>query len=334
MPTSRTPLVNISSRAWEHPADRAALETLRKIPALDMMLSRVFGSTSERSLRLMYLASTVRVSERQFSRLHTLFGEACQILDIERPELFVAQSPFLNAGAVGMERPFVVLNSSIAQNLDDKEILGVMGHELGHILSGHVLYKTLLNVLVRFSQFFIRIPIGDMAISGLIIALNEWSRKSELSADRAELLTVQNPDVPVKALMKMAGGGQIEEMDLGEFLTQAEEYRNSDSMQDNLFKLFNVLNQSHPFAVVRVAELLDWVRSGEYDRILNGQYPKRAEGADIFEDYKAAADTYRKDFQETTQPLHTVWQAAEEGVQGAARKARDIMDGFFGSRET
>lgn len=334
MSQQRKILYDISSRSWEHPADRAALETLRKIPALDAMLQRVFGNTSERSLRLMHLASTVRVSERQFSRLHALFGEACQIMDIERPELFVAQSPFLNAGAVGMDRPFIVLNSSIIQNLDDEELLGVMGHELGHILSGHVLYKTLLGILVRFSQFFIRIPIGDMAISGLIIALNEWSRKSELSADRAELLTVQNPDVPIRALMKMAGGGQVDQMHLGEFLEQAEEYNSSDSIQDNLFKILNVLNQSHPFAVVRVAELLKWVQSGEYDRIRQGEYTRRAEDADIFEDYKSAAETYRKDFRETTRPLDSVWQAAEDGVQGAAKRAKDIMEGFFGPRET
>ncbi|MGF1533241.1 MAG: M48 family metallopeptidase [Bernardetiaceae bacterium] len=315
----------ISSRTWEHPADRAALETLRKIPALDSLLQRVFGETSERSLRLMYLASTVRVSPRQFGRLDALFGEACQILDVERPELFVTQSPFLNAGAVGMERPFVVLNSSIAQGLDDEEILSVMGHELGHILSGHVLYKTLLMILLRFSQLLIRVPIGDLAISGLLIALNEWSRKSELSADRAELLTVQNPDVPIRALMKLAGGTDIEEMHLGEFLAQAEEYEQSDSVRDSLFKIFNVLNQSHPFAVVRVAELLKWVRSGEYDRILNGTYTKRdqAPAEDIFTDYRTAAQTYQEDF---TAPLENV-------VQDAARRARNIMDGLLGKKD-
>ncbi|MEM6297285.1 MAG: M48 family metallopeptidase [Bacteroidota bacterium] len=330
---NRTNLYQISSQAWEHPADRAALNTLRKIPALDTMLQRFFGGTTERSLRLLYVASAVRTSDKQFSRLHALFGEACEILDLERPELYVSQSPFYNAMAVGMDRPFVVVNSSIAKSLDDEEMLAVMGHELGHILSGHVLYKTLLNFLITFSQRLIRFPITDLAMNGLIIALNEWSRKSELSCDRAELLTVQNPDVPIRALMKMAGGDNMDEMDLGEFLAQADEYNESDTIGDSFHKVMNVLYQSHPFAVVRASELMKWVRSGEYDRILSGDYTRRGEDEDIFDNYKSAANAYREDFSEATRPLDGAFKAAGEGVNEAARRAKDIMDGFFGGKK-
>lgn len=314
---------NISSRAWEHPADRAALVALRAVPGFDLVLRKLLGLVGEKSLRLVYLGSAVRVTERQFKDVHRIYQECCEILDVhEIPELFVSQTPFVNAGAVGFDKPFITLNSGTLAILDKDELRVVLGHELGHVLSGHVLYKTMLSVLMRISLAAIGVPVAAWGLMAIIAALKEWDRKSELSSDRAGLLVVQDPRICMRLQMKMAGGGKIEEMELEEFLLQAQEYEAGGDILDSVFKLLNVMGQSHPFPVLRLAELKTWVDKGEYGEILRGTYPLRTEdpSASIFEEIKASAASYKERAEESKDPLTSFFRDLGGSVSHASER--------------
>src|SRR5690606_7311625 len=137
--------------------------------------------------------NAVRVSERTFPKVYERSREALHALDAAGPyPLFVAQTPRVSAGAYGQDKPFRVLNSGALAALDDEELVCLLGHELGHILSGHVLYRTMTVVLIRLAE--LGFPIVGLAARAVLLALLEWGRKSELSADRAGLLAVQNPE--------------------------------------------------------------------------------------------------------------------------------------------
>ncbi len=326
---------NISSRTWEHPADRAALSALKKVPGLDALLQKLVGVTTEKSLRLITLASSVRVSDTQFPKLNRIHKEACHLLDLEeRPELFVSQSPFLNAGAVGVERPFIVLNSSLVESLSEDEMLCVIGHELGHCMSGHVLYKTLLALLLRFSTIAFSVPLGGASVLAIILALKEWDRKSELSADRAGLLVGQDPQGYYTLLMKLAGGSRVAEMDINEFFLQAAEYERAGNMIDSVHKLLNLMGQSHPFPVLRLTELKTWTDSGAYNKILSGEYLLRNEdGMDsVMNNIRNAANKYREDIRNSEDPLAETLRNAMEAADNVRTKAKDAFDSFFSNR--
>ena len=320
-------LTGISPRAWEHPADRAALATLKKLPGLAELIRWVVGVTTERSVRLLHLASAVRISERQFPRLNGLFTQACMRLDVSRrPELFVAQSPFLNGGVYGVKEPFVVINSALVQALDDEEMIAVLGHELGHCCSGHALYKTLLWLLTSVSLS--AIPLGELALRGVAAALREWDRKSELSADRAGLLASQNPEACNTILMKLAGGTDTSQMQIGEFLQQAGDYEARNDLLDGVHKLLNLLRQTHPFPVLRLSELKVWTDSGAYQRILGGAYPRRTDGDNRpADDLREAGTNYRQSFRDNDDPLGQVATSVLDGLEGAANKVKEIFKG-------
>ena len=221
----RKVLTGISSTAWEHPADRAALQALRAIPGFDEIVRKVMGLIGERGVRLLFTADAVRVGPRQRPKLDALYTEVLETMDFsgERPELFVSQSPFVNAMAVGFERPFIVLNSGSIALLDREERRVLIGHELGHIMSGHATYTTIALILLRAG--FSAIPGLGLIALPVQLALLEWSRKAELSADRAGLLASQDPTVSMGMFLKMAGGrAGDDEISLDEFLVQAEEY--------------------------------------------------------------------------------------------------------------
>src|SRR2546430_440690 len=101
----RVVLTGISSRAWEHPADRGALTALRELRGFDEVLKAISGLWNERAWRLEYLGRAIRVDHRQHPRVHRLFAEAAATLDVaELPELYIEFSPTLNASCVGAAR--------------------------------------------------------------------------------------------------------------------------------------------------------------------------------------------------------------------------------------
>ncbi len=288
-------LSGISSRAWEHPADRGALVALRRLKGFDSVLKAVSGLVNERTTRLLLLGTMVRVDERQFPTLHFLLRDAARVLDADEvPEMFVRADPTLNAVTIGLDKPIIVLNSALVDLLEEDELRFVIGHELGHALSGHAVYRTLLDRLLTLTGVLTAIPLGGFGIRAIIAALYEWSRKSELSADRAGLLATQDPAAAVRAHMQLASGGLMGELDLATFMEQGRAYLDSGDLRDSVLKLMLVERTTHPFAVVRAAELRRWVDGGEYAAVLGGTYPRRADDADakVSDAAKDAASSY------------------------------------------
>jgi Zn-dependent protease with chaperone function len=317
----RIVLSQIAPDAWEHPADRAALNALRKVPGFDEAVKRIFGFFGERGIRLLFQANAVRCGPRQFPRLHGLLTETRATMDWpEEPELYVTQTPLVNAGAVGFEHPFIVLNSGAVALLDDDELRVLIGHELGHVMSGHALYRTITILLLELG--FQNLPfLAGIALLPIKLALLEWYRKSELSADRAGLLASQDEQGSLRVFLKLAGGGNLGEMNLDQFLEQAREYEESGGPLDTIYKILNTLGASHPFNTLRAAELRRWVADGHYSRIVGGEYPRRGEvrqERSYGDDVSDAASHYAREAREV----------ASDVVDAAKRAASAFAQAF------
>ncbi len=305
----RITLTGISSRAWEHPADRGALTALRELRGFDDVVKAFFGMWNERGFRLAFLAGSIRVDHRQYPRVHRLYTEAATTLDVaELPELYVRQDPLIKGQAVGMDRPFVVITTGAVERLDDEELRILLGRELGHVRSGHAVYQTIMSILTRWAVNISWLPIGAIALRAIIAAMFEWWRKAELSADRAGLLAGQDPAASLRLMMKLAGGGDLSQIDTAAFLEQAAEYEGGGDLRDSFLKIGMTAWTSHPVPVARAAELRTWVDSGAYSRILAGEYERRdSDGnASVTADVKAAASSYREAFTTSQDPLVTL----------------------------
>jgi Zn-dependent protease with chaperone function len=322
---ARVRLTGISSRAYEHPADRSALVALRKLSGFDTLLRKLFGLFNERAFRLTYLAGAVRVSERQFPHIYELVRDGSYILDLDEvPEVYVTQNPLVNAMALGRDKPFIVITTGMVNLYDPEELRWVVGHELGHILSGHTVYRTMLVILLQLASRVAFLPI-TLGLGAIIWGLEEWFRKSELSCDRAGLLAGQDVDAARRALMKLAGGAQLSELNPDAFREQAHEYDAVPDLRDSILKILQLQGNTHPFAVVRFADLDYWATHGEYERILGGDYPRRDtdSSASVGEEIRNAAKSYQDSWNRSQDPLIGIFRGVAEG---AARAGGGLFD--------
>jgi len=279
LPLSNEPhkkFADLTKHDYIHPLDSKALAALRAIPGIDSALRKLLEVTGETALRVIFTGSSVKVTSKQFPDLHAKLQIACTTLGVDMPELFVQQNPIVNAFTYGSKKHIIVLHSGLLERLTDEETLAVISHEVGHIHAEHALYLTaarLMEALANASAA--RLIPGSEIIkfvisAGINSALLAWARRAELSGDRAALLVVQDPHVVGRVMMKLAGGTSASKIDYDQFLEQGRQFKKTcdEKALDKFWA--NIINAglTHPFPIWRVGEILDWVESGEYEKVM------------------------------------------------------------------
>ncbi len=296
------PYRDISAKAYEHPADRAATAALKAVPMLDTLVRRLIEWRYERALRQFYLGTSLKVSDQQCPELWASHSAACRILDLpEVYDLYVTTPVRGIAQAIGSKKPMIVLDSMVLQRLGPGEQRALLGHELGHVLSDHVLYITALNILIAAGSSMTTLM--GLPFRAVETVLLEWYRAAELSSDRAATLVVRDPQIVCRMLVVAASGLPAEQLNLDAFMAQAMEYESWDAPSDRVRRFFSELNITHPYAVRRVSEIMRWVRSGEYDRILRGEYRTRDQDSAFTAEASDAVEFYGERFKSAFRDL-------------------------------
>ena len=272
MNVSKKALIGLKADLFRHPLDLQATNTLKQLPGLDIAIRSVLGSVAEQFFYLNNIASSVLVSEKQLPDLHKLLIEACEILDLEPPQLYIQQNPTPNAYTFAMrgKQPFVVLHTSLIEMLTPEEIQAVIAHELGHLKCEHGVYLTMANLVVLAANMLP--PWGTVLAQSLQDQMLQWVRCAEFSCDRAALLAIQDPKVVMSVLMKLAGGSPTlaPQLNLDAFIEQAKAYDSvgTDSLGE-ILQAAQTAQLTHPVPVIRAREIERWASSVEYQSILD-----------------------------------------------------------------
>lgn len=261
------PLTGLSAEEFRHPHDARATDALRQIPGFDKALAKLLEYGLERLYYVDNVASNIRVTPNMFGRLHRSLSWACKILDVPEPEMYVTVDPVPNAFTYGHTKPFITLTSGLIDLFSDEELFFVIGHEVGHIKAGHVLYGTMARNIAAVVAFLgsATFGLGALLGQGIIVALYEWYRCAELTCDRAALLCVQDIEPAYATFMKLAGGTTrlAHEMSRDEFLRQVAAYEEVDrSTLDKAYKFLLTVYRTHPFAMARAKMLGNWHAEG------------------------------------------------------------------------
>lgn len=264
-------LTGLHHADYEHPFDKKALAALEGTPGLEIFMKWVTSNFIERIYDVQYRGSNLRITEQSYPKIYEYLRYACQILDLSTiPECYIQWGYGINAFTVGSEHPIVVLNSGLIDLCDEDEIMFVIGHELGHIKSNHMLYHMMAHTL-DMALNALPLVVTKVLAGGLQYALYYWNRMSEFTADRAGLMCCQNKDAAVRAFMKMAGVpiNHFNALNCDSFIQQARDFKMMDLENMNkIIKTISIADDSHPWTVMRAAELIKWIEDGEYRRFV------------------------------------------------------------------
>ena len=292
LPVGAYKLEGISPRAYQHPADRATTAALGQVPYLDQVVRKLIELGYERALRAVSLGSSVRLGQEQLPHIWVLHRQVVNSLDLrDVPDLYLTQFPWANAMTIGVGKPIVVLNSSLVDLLDADGQRSVLAHEAAHVHSGHVLYQTALVILLQIGTKTLPLLAG-LPLLAIRYALLEWFRAAELSCDRAAALLTRDPQAVCRTLMVLTAGAAAEHLNLDAFMKQGLDYAEKGSGLEQLSRRVQDLGVTHPMPVKRVHELLAWVREGEYDRIVGGDYMRIGDEPPLKEERDSAAVHY------------------------------------------
>lgn len=268
----KSQLIGLKADHFRHPLDKEATKALKQIPGIDMMIRNVLGPLVEQVFYVENIASSVLVSDKQLPHLHKLLIEACKILDIEPPQLYIKQHPAPNAYTFAMrgKQPFVVVHTSLIDMLTPQETQAVIAHELGHLKCDHSVYLTPVNILILAAT---TIPtVGAVLAQAIQAQLLEWVRCAEFTCDRAALLATQDPKVVMSVLMKLAGGSPsiAPQLNLDAFIEQARAYDDiSNNELGEMVKAARTAQLTHPVPVLRAREIDRWASSKDYEKLLH-----------------------------------------------------------------
>lgn len=280
--SSKVCLLGLKADQFRHPLDREATLALKRLPGLDVLVRTLLGPLGEQFFYLENIASSVLVGPKQLPDLHELLLEACRVLDLEPPQLYVRQHPVPNAYTFAMrgKQPFIVVHTSLLDLLTAAEIQAVIAHELGHLKCDHGVYLALANLISLAAS---QLPLGEALAQTLQLQMMEWVRCAEFTCDRAALLVAQDPRIVASLLMKLSGGSPTlsSQLNLDAFLEQARSYDAvSDDQVGDLLKQMRTQNLTHPVPVLRAREVDRWAASQDYYRLLKSdpiQYNSEAE---------------------------------------------------------
>ncbi len=253
-----------------HPEDAAALRQMENIPGFAPLIKKVLNVGIETLQYGVNMASSIRLSSQQLPDIYRLLPPICEKLGIAEPEFYLLMSPEPNAWTMGDTRIYITVTSSLIEMMNDEELTAILAHECGHIMCRHVLYHTVAN--------WISGGLDVLGILGMLTvpvqyALCYWSRKSELSADRAASI-ITSPNVVATTMARLAGGPKsiTSKINFEQWAAQADEYdqiRNS-GLWNKALQMAVVAGLDHPFSAVRVREILKWGESEQYRIIKNG----------------------------------------------------------------
>lgn len=319
---TKTDLKCIDPKSFQHPSDIRGVAALRALKGFDFVCHKMMEYGYERVQYINLIGNHVKITNKQCPKIYEILIDGIRKLGVDEPTLFIGQSSEMNAYTSGAEKPFIVVNSSLIEELTQEELHVVICHELGHIKCNHVIYMMVADFVRDFAEILsgATMGLGKVLTSGLELALYNWYRKAELSCDRAALLATGNIDACTSTLMKLAGGAReiAQQLDVEEFVKQAELYKELDSsIMNKVYKFLLIRYQTHPFAVLRAKEINEWSKTEQYHRLLRGE---SVAGLIIEEPSEAPIKS----------PAPEVLMSNNLGIEVAREKTKDVTSRFKG----
>ena len=271
-------LYDISVADIQHPKEAKSLMTLQNTKGLERVVKKFYDMGVEKVIKLQYTGSSLKLSDEYFPDLHILINTACDILNVDEvPELYVYRSEQFAAITIGVEQPMLAISTECLDKLNKQELLFLIGREVAKIKCQHILYQEIGFIFPELMDALSGVTLGLSGVlsSGLKYALFHWAQMAEYTADRGGLLVCQDLHLCKQLFAKLSGlpekywgNFNVEELD-----KQAREFEGFTEKTFDKFMRF--LYGNNMWTIARAQEIIHWVESGDYNRLLVNKSQRR-----------------------------------------------------------
>lgn len=270
----------ISAHEYMHPEDKAALSNLESIALFPQCVKAFLKLMPEQLLYGLNMAGKIRLGPAQLPGLYEKLPPICGKLGIAEPEFYLEMNPSPNAYTFGDSRVSVTVTSGLLECMGERELIAVLAHECGHIACRHVLYHSMAQTFLSLGSSVFG-PLAAVSYP-VQLALFAWSRRSELSADRAAAIVCGGPDAVVDTMIRLSGGPAsiTDGVNREEYFKQAEAYTKliEESLWNLLLQANALKENSHPFCAVRAREIDAWCGTERFAAIAASELIGAGEG--------------------------------------------------------
>jgi len=264
-------LHNISVSDFQHPKEIQSMKTLKNTKGLERVVKKFYDLGIENIIKLQYTGSGLKLSTKSFPELIRMTETACKILAVNTvPDLYLFRSDQFEATTLGVEKPMIAISTECLNKLSKEELLFIIGREVAQIKCHHILYQEIGFIFPELMDALSGITLGLSGVlsSGLKYALFHWAQMAEYTADRGGLLVCQDLYVVKQMFTKLAGLPEkywatfnIEELE--------EQAHDFEGFTEKTFdKVLRFLYGNNLWIIPRTQEVIRWVESGEYNKVL------------------------------------------------------------------
>jgi Zn-dependent protease with chaperone function len=260
-----------STPPYAHPIDHWILRTLGSMPiktvldkALDTFITLQIGQ---------FLAQCVPIDEKSFPELFEILADCSRTLGIAIPHAVTGPILDFNAFTAGTdEYNFIFITNALVKHYPGGEAKFVVGHECGHIAAKHVVYETLVWAMTKTAERFLG-PLGKMIAQVAGMPLLAWSRRAEVTGDRAGLLCCGDIKVAERALVRLITGfADADKVDIDDYLRRSQEMSDFHGASK-----FEEMLSTHPYLPKRIHALRLFARSELYYDLSGKEPPEGTE---------------------------------------------------------
>lgn len=266
-----------AKRDYAHPVDSKIIGVLDN-KAVNAVMKNFVEMQSD-AFNGPIVSTGICVTEKTYPEINALVNECVKILGIQRPHVVISSHlPGLNACAFGSdEECYVALSPLLIKMLDRNQLKYIIGHECGHIAMGHMMYHTAVMLATQFAK---AVPIVGPVLNVIgSLPLQAWSRRSEITADRAGLLCCKDGEIAKRTLLQLTMPFvDVSQLDIHEYLENSEKYR-----EEGVLRNVSEYVASHPLIPKRIRAIDEFMKSKKYYQCVQAVAPADAMEDDVLE---------------------------------------------------